>query len=172
MRRRRRHDHGRARSRPGQVAVHGPDLLAGLARRHVHAARRVRSSTSLEPGQGRPGARVPRVACGSVGASGAPGVSSISDLSGAGAVPGVAADSTRAVADRVRDAAARGGGVRIVGQGTWLTAGRVVHGAESLSLREHAGIIDYVPGDLTLTARAGTTLGEIREATGAHNQWL
>jgi glycolate oxidase FAD binding subunit len=99
-------------------------------------------------------------------------VSSISDLSGAGAVPGVAADSTRAVADRVRDAAARGGGVRIVGQGTWLTAGRVVHGAESLSLREHAGIIDYVPGDLTLTARAGTTLGEIREATGAHNQWL
>ena len=28
-----------------------------------------------------------------------------------------------------------------------------------------SGIVEYVPGDLTLTARAGTTLGEIRDAT-------
>src|SRR5206468_6797235 len=28
------------------------------------------------------------------------------------------------------------------------------------------------PGDLTLTARAGTTLAEIRSATAEHNQWL
>ena len=39
-------------------------------------------------------------------------------------------------------------------------------------LRELSGITEYVPGDLTLTARAGTTLGEIRDATAAHGQWL
>src|SRR5439155_9619738 len=34
------------------------------------------------------------------------------------------------------------------------------------------GIVEYVPGDLTLTARAGTTLAEIRDATAAEQQWL
>jgi glycolate oxidase FAD binding subunit len=32
--------------------------------------------------------------------------------------------------------------------------------------------VEYVPGDLTLTARAGTTLAEIDEVTRAHGQWL
>jgi glycolate oxidase FAD binding subunit len=32
--------------------------------------------------------------------------------------------------------------------------------------------VEYVPGDLTLTARAGTTLAEIRDVTASHNQWL
>ncbi|HEX4681810.1 MAG TPA: FAD-binding protein [Gemmatimonadaceae bacterium] len=91
------------------------------------------------------------------------------------AVTSTAAESTRAVADRVRDAAARGDALRITGRGTWLDAGRAardVRAADSLSLRDHAGIVEYVPGDLTLTVRAGTTLGEIRDATAAHNQWL
>ena len=35
-----------------------------------------------------------------------------------------------------------------------------------------SGITEYMPGDLTLTARAGTTLGEIHDATRAHGQWL
>jgi FAD/FMN-containing dehydrogenase len=35
-----------------------------------------------------------------------------------------------------------------------------------------AGIIDYEPGDLTLTARAGTTLAEIDDVTGPERQWL
>jgi glycolate oxidase FAD binding subunit len=34
------------------------------------------------------------------------------------------------------------------------------------------GIVDYTPGDLTLTARAGTTLAEIATATAANGQWL
>ena len=70
------------------------------------------------------------------------------------------------------DAAQRGAPLRIVGRGTWLDAGRPVRATETLSTRELSGITEYVPGDLTLTARAGTTLGEIREATAAHGQWL
>lgn len=84
----------------------------------------------------------------------------------------LAAQSTRAIVDRVRDVSARGGSLRIVGQGTWLDAGRPVRATETLTVREHSGIVDYVPGDLTLTARAGTTFAEIRDATAAHNQWL
>ena len=36
----------------------------------------------------------------------------------------------------------------------------------------YEGIIEYEPGDLTLTARAGTTLDEIARATAANGQWL
>lgn len=43
---------------------------------------------------------------------------------------------------------------------------------DSLSLADDRGIIEYVPGDLTLTARAGTRLSEIHAATLAHGQWL
>jgi glycolate oxidase FAD binding subunit len=84
----------------------------------------------------------------------------------------LALDSVGAVRDSIRDAASRGVGLRIVGRGTWLDAGRPVRAGSSLSTRELAGIVDYVPGDLTLTARAGTALAEIREATAEHNQWL
>jgi glycolate oxidase FAD binding subunit len=33
------------------------------------------------------------------------------------------------------------------------------------------GIVDYTPGDLTLTARAGTALDEIATASASHGQW-
>lgn len=81
-------------------------------------------------------------------------------------------DSVEAVRDTIRDAAAHGTGLRIVGRGKWLDAGRPVRASGSVSTRELAGIVDYVPGDLTLTARAGTSLAEIRAATAEHNQWL
>lgn len=87
-------------------------------------------------------------------------------------VTAVAADSVEALRDRVRDAADRRASLRIVGRGHWLDAGRPVAAVESISTRELAGITEYVPGDLTLTARAGTTLEEIRLATAAHDQWL
>ncbi len=74
--------------------------------------------------------------------------------------------------DCIRDASVRGTPLRITGAGTWLDAGRPVRSVESLSIQGLSGIVDYVPGDLTLTARAGTTLGEIRHETGKHNQWL
>jgi glycolate dehydrogenase FAD-binding subunit len=84
----------------------------------------------------------------------------------------VAADGVEAIRDRVRDASHRGATLRIVGSGTWLDAGRPVAASEALSTREYSGITEYVPGDLTLTARAGTRLGEIHDATSAHGQWL
>jgi len=62
--------------------------------------------------------------------------------------------------------------LRIAGAGTWLDAGRPVDGDSVVSTRALSGIVEYVPGDLTLTARAGTSLAEIRDATAAHRQWL
>jgi len=84
----------------------------------------------------------------------------------------VAIESVAAARERILDAADRGMGLRIAGSGTWLDAGRPVVASETISTRELAGIVEYVPGDLTLTARAGTTLAEVRDATSAHGQWL
>jgi len=80
--------------------------------------------------------------------------------------------STETIAARVRDAASRGTRLRIAGAGTWLDAGRPVDSTEQLSLGAHTGISEYTPGDLTLTARAGTTLREIHDAVSPHGQWL
>ncbi len=87
-------------------------------------------------------------------------------------VTATASATTDSIRDRVRDARASNAPMRIVGCGTWLDAGRPTRTTTTLSTRELCGIVGYVPGDLTLTARAGTTLAEIREATAAHNQWL
>lgn len=76
------------------------------------------------------------------------------------------------LADEVRAALADGRRIRLAGAGTWLDAGRPVESDAVVSTRELRGIVEYVPGDLTLTARAGTSLAEIREATAAHGQWL
>jgi glycolate oxidase FAD binding subunit len=61
--------------------------------------------------------------------------------------------------------------LRVVGGGTWLQAGRPCSGG-ALPVGECTGIVEYTPGDLTLTARAGTTLEAIAEATAEHGQWL
>ena len=84
----------------------------------------------------------------------------------------VAVASADALRDRIVDAANRRVGLRVVGSGTWLDAGRPVRFSETISTKELTGITEYVPGDLTLTARAGTTLADIREATREHGQWL
>jgi glycolate oxidase FAD binding subunit len=77
-----------------------------------------------------------------------------------------------AVRDVVRAALDRGTRLRVVARGTWLDAGRPVANAKSLGLDGLTGIVDYTPGDLTLTARGGTTLAEIATATAANGQWL
>jgi len=71
----------------------------------------------------------------------------------------------------VREAHEKSARVRIVGNGGWLAGGSPVTSSATLDLSNLAGIVEYVPGDLTLTARAGTTLREIEEATAAHGQW-
>jgi glycolate oxidase FAD binding subunit len=83
-----------------------------------------------------------------------------------------ALSEVEAVRDRIRDAARDGVTLRIVGAGTWLDAGALVAATETISMRPLDGIVEYVPGDLTLTARGGTTLAEIRRATGGEGQWL
>ena len=80
--------------------------------------------------------------------------------------------STADVREIVGDAIAQKKPLRIVGRGTWLDAGRPVEAAWQVSLDGLTGIVDYTPGDLTLTARAGTTLAEIARATADHGQWL
>ncbi len=62
--------------------------------------------------------------------------------------------------------------LRISGRGTWLDAGRPVLADKTLSLRDDSGVVSYVPGDLTLTVRAGTPLEEIERVTRDHHQWL
>lgn len=80
--------------------------------------------------------------------------------------------SAPAIAEQLREASAARRSLRIVGAGTWLEAGRPVDAEQTLSLSEQHGIVEYVPGDLTLTARAGTRLADIRAATAANGQWL
>lgn len=76
------------------------------------------------------------------------------------------------VVDAVRNAVPERVPLRIVGRGGWLHAGNPVEAPRSLDLSGLRGIVEYVPGDLTLTALAGTTLSEIADATAAHGQWL
>jgi glycolate oxidase FAD binding subunit len=80
--------------------------------------------------------------------------------------------STSRIAEQVREAFAAQRPLRLKAAGTWMSAGRPARTAETLSLGDDRGIVEYVPGDLTLTARAGTPLSEISAATHAHNQWL
>lgn len=76
------------------------------------------------------------------------------------------------VRDAVREAAGSRSPLRIVGRGTWLDAGRPVRATRTLSLAALSGVVQYEPGDFTLTARAGTTLAELTAATLPHRQYL
>lgn len=96
----------------------------------------------------------------------------MSSAAGVSAAPSVAAASTAEVQSLVRDVAGRGGALRIAGAGTWLHSGRPVAAVTTLSLQPLAGIVEYVPGDLTITAWAGTSLVELDQATAEHGQWL
>ena len=76
------------------------------------------------------------------------------------------------VAERVRSARAARTPLRIVGGGHWLDAGRPCRAVETLSLAGDAGVTEYEPGDLTLTARAGTALADLALVTRNEGQWL
>ncbi len=94
-------------------------------------------------------------------------------MSAATAVPSrVAARSVADVVDAVRQAHGQREPLRISGRGTWMHAGLPVLASRVLDVSGLSGITEYVPGDLTLTANAGTTLAEISDATAAHGQWF
>lgn len=72
----------------------------------------------------------------------------------------------------VRDAASTKTPLRIVGRGTWLDAGSPVAAQTRLTLEGDTGIVAYAPDDLTVTARAGTTLRELAETVATRDQWI
>lgn len=81
-------------------------------------------------------------------------------------------ERVRQLADEVAAAARERQSLRVVGGGSWLHAGRPVRTARELSTTSLSGIREYVPGDLTLTAGAGTPLSIIQLAASEHGQWL
>lgn len=72
---------------------------------------------------------------------------------------------------QVRAAAASGQALCIRGGGTKHWYGGTLAGAV-LDTRAHAGIVDYEPTELVITARCGTPLAEIEAALAGRNQML
>lgn len=82
---------------------------------------------------------------------------------------GAAVDSL--LEERVREALARGRPLRIRGGGTKDWYGGTLRG-EPLDLGDHAGIVDYDPSELVITARAATPLAQIERTLAEHGQML
>lgn len=76
------------------------------------------------------------------------------------------------IASVVRAAAEKGHRLRVTGEGSWLDAGRPITCEDTVSLAGDRGILEYEPGDLTLTARAGTPISELVAAAKSNGQWL
>jgi glycolate oxidase FAD binding subunit len=79
--------------------------------------------------------------------------------------------SLDALQERIREAAGRGAALRIRGGGTKDFYGNAARG-EILDTRAHAGVVDYEPTELVITARCGTPLGEIQKILHEKNQIL
>jgi glycolate oxidase FAD binding subunit len=80
-------------------------------------------------------------------------------------------DATMQLAERVREATARGIPLRIVGGDTKRFLGRGSSGIE-LDTSVHAGIVSYDPAELVITVRAGTPLREVESVLTAQGQRL
>src|SRR5215211_8288590 len=80
--------------------------------------------------------------------------------------------SAQSTLETINDAYAAGTPLRISGRGHWMDAGRPSSATRILPLTTHSGVVDYVPGDLTITVRSGTTLSEVEKITGAEGQWF
>jgi glycolate oxidase FAD binding subunit len=81
------------------------------------------------------------------------------------------ADISEELADRVREATARGTPLRIVGGDTKRLYGRQVEG-ERLDVAAHRGVLSYDPTELVVTARAGTPILAIDAMLAEHGQML
>jgi len=72
----------------------------------------------------------------------------------------------------ITESAAKQHALRLVAHGTWLDGGAPVDAsAEPLQLDAFSGIIEYEPGDLTITVGAATTIAELDAVTAANKQW-
>lgn len=81
-------------------------------------------------------------------------------------------DGVNSIQSAIRDAGARGQRLRVSAAGTWLSAGRPISCDATVSVANERGILEYEPNDLTMTARAGTPLGELAAAAKSNGQWL
>jgi glycolate oxidase FAD binding subunit len=79
--------------------------------------------------------------------------------------------STEELAEIIADAAASGRKLEITGGGTRAEIG-APRGAERLDMTGFAGVIDYDPAELVLTAGAGTPLAEIEALVASKGQML
>jgi len=79
--------------------------------------------------------------------------------------------SLEGLSARIRDAAERGTPLRLRGGGSKDFYGNEAHG-ELLDTRAYAGIVDYEPSELVLTARCGTPLTDVEEVLRAKGQCL
>lgn len=83
------------------------------------------------------------------------------------------ADLTRALTERVREAAADQRPLTIRGGGSKAFLGRdPAPGTERLEVGGHAGILNYQPEELVITARAGTPLETIEAALAERGQQI
>ena len=82
------------------------------------------------------------------------------------------ASTTADVVARILHARGERTSLRIVGAGRWLDSGGPCTARTGLDLSALSGIIEYEPGDLTITARAATSLADLAHATAAEGQWL
>jgi len=76
-----------------------------------------------------------------------------------------------ALQEQIRTAAARAAPLRPRGGGSKDFYGNEPRG-EVLDVRRHAGIVDYEPSELVLTARGGTALAEVEAALAERGQCL
>jgi glycolate oxidase FAD binding subunit len=80
-------------------------------------------------------------------------------------------DATLELSERVQAAAAARTPLAIAGSGSKGFYGRPLSAAP-LAVTEHAGVVDYDPQELVLTARCGTRLAEIEALLGGCGQYL
>jgi glycolate oxidase FAD binding subunit len=80
-------------------------------------------------------------------------------------------DRTDQLVQQVRDAAASGTALRILGGDSKAFYGRSREGAP-LRVGEHRGIVSYDPTELVITARAGTPIAELEAALAEKHQML
>ncbi|WP_342450073.1 glycolate oxidase subunit GlcE [Thiorhodococcus minor] len=80
-------------------------------------------------------------------------------------------DLTTELRDRVRAAAVDARPLALVGHGTKSFLGRALD-AEAIALSAHAGILNYQPKELVITARSGTPLAEIESVLAEAGQML
>ena len=83
-----------------------------------------------------------------------------------------AADQAAALQDAVRESAAHGTPLAIVGHGSKPSPFRPAPGAPVLATCRHAGVIDYRPSELVVTARAGTPLAALEAVLAGEGQML